>query len=97
MTTTQAKLPSYRILGSSGLRVFPLSLGTMGFGEHSELYNKMGVHISFEEAEKILLKYISVGGNFIDTANFYQGGKKFFILHFLTTKRRFREIYRKNY
>jgi aryl-alcohol dehydrogenase-like predicted oxidoreductase len=74
MATNQAKLPSYRILGSSGLRVFPLSLGAMGFGEQPQ-FAKQGVHTSFEEAEKILLKYISVGGNFIDTANYYQSGK----------------------
>jgi hypothetical protein len=27
------KLPTYNILGNSGLRVFPLALGTMGYGE----------------------------------------------------------------
>ena len=73
---TQTKVPTYRILGSSGLRVYPLSLGAMTFGNSNEFFGKNGITSEFEEAEKIMLKYISVGGNFIDTANFYQNGTK---------------------
>ena len=70
----QAKIPTYRILGSSGLRVYPLSLGTMTFGSSDELFSKNGITSEYEEAEKIFIKYVSIGGNFIDTANFYQSG-----------------------
>ena len=31
---TQPSVPAYNLLGSSGLRVFPLCLGTMGFGQN---------------------------------------------------------------
>lgn len=79
------KLPTYNILGKSGLRVFPLALGTMGYGEPSgttififshfiEFSKKMGVVSNEKDAEKIFEKYIRAGGNFIDTANFYQRG-----------------------
>jgi aryl-alcohol dehydrogenase-like predicted oxidoreductase len=63
---TTATLPTYRILGSTGLRVFPISLGCMGFGEgKSELFESMGIGSSEEESEKVFLKYLEAGGNFI--------------------------------
>jgi aryl-alcohol dehydrogenase-like predicted oxidoreductase len=60
-------LDSYRLLGRSGLRVAPLALGTMTFGE------VWGA----EEAEshRIFDAYIDRGGNFIDTAGFYAQGR----------------------
>src|ERR1700728_4313346 len=60
-------LDSYRLLGRSGLRVSPLALGTMTFGE------VWGA----EEAEsrRIFDAYIDRGGNFIDTAGFYAQGR----------------------
>jgi aryl-alcohol dehydrogenase-like predicted oxidoreductase len=58
-------LDHYVTLGRSGLRVSPLCLGTMTFGED------LGWGTSVEESEKILDRYIELGGNFIDTANFY--------------------------
>ena len=73
-TSNQPSLPTYRLLGNSSLRVFPLCLGAMHFGEH-EWSKSRGVTTTFEEAEKILLKYVEVGGNFIDTANFYHFGQ----------------------
>ena len=86
-TTKTTRIPTYRLLGSSGLRVFPLSLGTMSFGDTSEFYSKLGSSSPFEEAEKVFLKYVAVGGNFIDTANFYQGGKTNAFLAFLIPKK----------
>lgn len=77
MSTTQdnqsENLTTYRLLTKSGLRVFPLSLGTMGFGE--DWIEWSGCGASEEENRKIFNRYIEAGGNFIDTANFYQNGK----------------------
>jgi aryl-alcohol dehydrogenase-like predicted oxidoreductase len=58
-------LNHYVTLGRSGLRVSPFCLGTMTFGED------LGWGSSVEESQKILDRYIELGGNFIDTANFY--------------------------
>lgn len=57
-------LDHYRLLGRSGLRVSPLSLGTMTFAVE-------GWGSSEEEAARMVDLYIDRGGNFIDTANFY--------------------------
>jgi aryl-alcohol dehydrogenase-like predicted oxidoreductase len=61
-------LDSYRTLGRSGLRVSPLSLGTMTFGEDG------GWGTSPETAEVILSEYLDRGGNVVDTANTYTNG-----------------------
>jgi aryl-alcohol dehydrogenase-like predicted oxidoreductase len=58
-------LDQYVTLGRSGLRVSPLCLGGMTFGED------LGWGSSVEESQQILDRYIELGGNFIDTANFY--------------------------
>lgn len=65
MSTT---LDHYRLLGRSGLRVSPLSLGTMTFGVD-------GWGTDMAEAEKMVSHFIDRGGNFIDTANFYAMGR----------------------
>jgi aryl-alcohol dehydrogenase-like predicted oxidoreductase len=61
-------LDSYRTLGHSGLRVSPLSLGTMTFGEDS------GWGADVPTSEMILGQYLDRGGNVIDTANIYANG-----------------------
>ncbi|AKJ02485.1 aryl-alcohol dehydrogenase-like predicted oxidoreductase [Archangium gephyra] len=58
-------LDHYVTLGRSGLRVSPLCLGAMTFGEG------LGWGSSVEESQQIIDRYIELGGNFIDTANFY--------------------------
>jgi aryl-alcohol dehydrogenase-like predicted oxidoreductase len=58
-------LDQYVTLGRSGLRVSPLCLGAMTFGED------LGWGTSVEESQQIIDRYIEIGGNFIDTANFY--------------------------
>jgi aryl-alcohol dehydrogenase-like predicted oxidoreductase len=58
-------LDHYVTLGRSGLRVSPLCLGAMTFGED------LGWGSSVEESEQIIDRYVELGGNFIDTANFY--------------------------
>jgi aryl-alcohol dehydrogenase-like predicted oxidoreductase len=60
-------LDSYRLLGRSALRVSPLALGTMTFGETW----------GGDEAEsrRIFDAYVDRGGNFIDTAGLYAQGR----------------------
>lgn len=61
-------LDDYRLLGRSGLRVSPLSLGTMTFG------TDWGWGADEAEARRIFDAYVDRGGNFIDTANQYTNG-----------------------
>ncbi|WP_439383158.1 aldo/keto reductase [Amycolatopsis lexingtonensis] len=62
-------LDHYITLGRSGLSVSPFALGAMTFGE-----DPGGAGCSVEESEKILATYLDLGGNFVDTANFYTNG-----------------------
>jgi aryl-alcohol dehydrogenase-like predicted oxidoreductase len=59
---------NYRLLGSSGLRVSELALGTMTFGED------WGWGSAADEAGRIYRSFRDAGGNFIDTANVYTNG-----------------------
>jgi aryl-alcohol dehydrogenase-like predicted oxidoreductase len=61
-------LTHYVTLGRSGLRVSPLCLGTMTFGED------WGWGSSEPDSVAILDRYVELGGNFIDTANVYTFG-----------------------
>ena len=61
-------LQNYVSLGRSGVRVSPLCLGAMTFGED------WGWGSGVEESKQILDRYIELGGNFIDTANGYTKG-----------------------
>src|SRR5512140_1316407 len=61
-------LDPYVTLGRSGLRVAPLCLGAMTFGED------WGWGSSVKDSEAILDRYLARGGNFIDTANGYTKG-----------------------
>jgi aryl-alcohol dehydrogenase-like predicted oxidoreductase len=72
----------YRTLGTSGLRVSELILGTMTFGEHG------GVGASPQECRRILDAYAEAGGNTIDTAINYRGGASEEILGKLLAGRR---------
>jgi aryl-alcohol dehydrogenase-like predicted oxidoreductase len=58
----------YQFLGSSGLRVSELSLGTMTFGD------ELGWGASRDESRRIFEHFVSLGGNFVDTANGYTNG-----------------------
>ena len=55
----------YRRLGSSGLKVSAIGLGT----------NQFGGKVDFETAKNILHAALDAGINFIDTADTYQGGR----------------------
>ena len=53
----------YKLLGKSGLKVSEFSLGTIGFGNDKE------------STKQIFDVYANMGGNFLDTSSFYDGGK----------------------
>lgn len=57
-----------RLLGSSGLRVSALTLGTMTFGDG-------GWRAGEDNARAIFRRYVEAGGNSIDTADVYGGGR----------------------
>src|SRR4030095_82531 len=61
-------LNDYVTLGRSGLRVSPLCLGTMTFG------NEWGWGSEEEAARSVFDRYLDAGGNFIDTADLYTEG-----------------------
>ena len=61
-------LDTYRTLGRSGLAVSPLALGTMTFG--AERWGS-GEAIS----RSVFDAYVDAGGNFMDTADVYSGGR----------------------
>lgn len=58
----------YKRLGNSGLLVSDLCLGTMIFGEEER-------GTSPAEAKRIIDTFIDAGGNHLDTANVYVGGR----------------------
>jgi aryl-alcohol dehydrogenase-like predicted oxidoreductase len=62
------KLDSFVTLGRSGLKVSPLCLGAMTFGDGS------GPSADEARSRAIFDMYVERGGNFIDTADGYTGG-----------------------
>ncbi len=81
-TSVRTTLDTYRLLGRSGLRVSPLSLGTMTFGED------WGWGTDKAEAQRIFDTYVDRGGNFVDTANMYTNGTSEQLLGEFTQDRR---------
>jgi aryl-alcohol dehydrogenase-like predicted oxidoreductase len=61
-------LDSYVTLGRSGLKVSPLCLGAMTFGQ------EWGFGTDEATSKRMMDRFIELGGNFIDTANLYTGG-----------------------
>jgi aryl-alcohol dehydrogenase-like predicted oxidoreductase len=55
----------YKKLGNTGLKVSPICLGTMNYGDP----------VSEEEAKRIVNDAMEAGVNFIDTADMYAGGR----------------------
>ncbi|XP_013421149.1 norsolorinic acid reductase-like [Lingula anatina] len=62
----------YNFLGSSGLKVSNICMGTMTFGEH-----KGGRPGNLDEAaaHAMMDRFAELGGNFLDTADIYQRGE----------------------
>ncbi|MBV8828849.1 MAG: aldo/keto reductase [Acidobacteriaceae bacterium] len=61
-------MTSYVTLGRSGLKVSPLCLGTMTFGNY-----RWGSEDA--EARRVFERFFQAGGNFVDTADGYANGK----------------------
>lgn len=59
---------SFRTIGTSGLVVSPLALGTMTFGTPRWGLDEAGSRAVFD-------RYTELGGNFVDTADLYAGGR----------------------
>lgn len=80
--TEANSLENYRLLGRSGLRVSPLSLGTMTFG------SDWGWGADEGEARHIFDAYVDRGGNFIDTSvNYTNGASERILGGFIKDKR----------
>lgn len=66
--TTVDSMRRYHLLGRTGLRVSPLALGTMTFGQDGWGSDK-------DTARAVFDRYLEAGGNFVDTANGYADGR----------------------
>ena len=77
-------LSDFRTLGRSGLLVSPLALGTMTFGAQ-----RWGSDDAVSEA--VFNAYVDAGGNFVDTAEAYAGGRSEEMLAAFIQKRRQRD------
>ncbi|KQY07330.1 aldo/keto reductase [Mycobacterium sp. Root135] len=81
-------LDQYYLLGTSGLRVSRLALGTMNFGTggYHAAYGK-----TLDESRPIFRRYLEEGGNFVDTADFYTAGESETILGTLIAEAKVRD------
>ena len=77
-------LSDYRTLGRSGLAVSPLALGTMTFGTA-----RWGM--GSEAAAAVLDAYVGEGGNLVDTADVYAGGRSEEMLGAMIAERGWRD------
>ena len=77
-------LANYRTLGRSGLAVSPLVLGTMTFGTARWGLDEVGSSAVFNA-------YTEAGGNFVDTADVYAGGRSEEMLGTFIAERKLRE------
>ncbi|KAF0469850.1 aldo/keto reductase [Gigaspora margarita] len=79
---TIGALDDYVLLGRSGLRISPLCLGALTFGE------TFGIGSNYEESKNVFDYYFEKGGNFIDTANMYNiGESERFLGEYIADKR----------
>lgn len=77
-------LTSFRTLGHSGLVVSPLALGTMTFGTP-----RWGS--ADDVSQQIFNAYVEAGGNFLDTADVYAGGRSEELVGSYITERHLRD------
>ncbi|XP_013392784.1 uncharacterized protein LOC106160667 [Lingula anatina] len=68
----EGSLMGYNFLGSSGLKVSNICLGTLTFGEHKE--GRPG-NLNETAAHAMMDRFAELGGNFLDTADMYQRGE----------------------
>ena len=77
-------LENYRTLGKSGLVVSPLALGTMTFGTARWGMDEAG-------SSSVFNAYVEAGGNFVDTADVYAGGRSEQMLGNFIAERKLRD------
>lgn len=77
-------LSAYRTFGRSGLAVSPLALGTMTFGTA-----RWGM--PEDRSRAVFDAYVEAGGNFVDTADVYAGGRSEEMIGGFIAERRLRE------
>lgn len=59
------------LLGRTGLKVSRISLGTMNFGKIDPTFGERPGQVDEDEAHQILDRFVELGGNCIDTADFF--------------------------
>ena len=65
---------THNLLGRTGVKVSRICLGAMNFGKLDEKFAQKNVNqtqLDESEAHKILDRFVELGGNCIDTANFF--------------------------
>ena len=62
---------THSLIARTGLKVSKITLGTMNFGEIDSKFGSRPGQLNEAEAHKILNRYVELGGNCIDTANFF--------------------------
>lgn len=63
----------YNFLGTTGVKVSELCLGTMTFGGNTGIWSAIG-NLEQQEVDNIIKRSVDAGINFIDTANVYSQG-----------------------
>jgi len=63
----------YNFLGTTGIKVSELCLGTMTFGGNTGIWSAIG-NLEQQEVDNIIKRSVDAGINFIDTANVYSQG-----------------------
>lgn len=59
------------LLGRTGIKVSRITLGTMNFGQIDPTFGDRPGQLDENEAHRILDRFVELGGNCIDTANFF--------------------------
>ena len=59
------------LLGRTGVKVSRICLGSLNFGKIDSTFGERPGQLSENEAHKILDRFVQLGGNCIDTADFY--------------------------
>lgn len=62
---------THSLLGRTGIKVSKVCLGTMNFGKIDAKFGERPGQLEEKEAHAILDRFLELGGNCIDTANFY--------------------------
>lgn len=62
---------SHTFLDKTGLKVSRICLGSMNFGKIDENMGKRPGQLSEDEAHRLLDRFVELGGNFIDCADFF--------------------------